>query len=173
MAIFQLRYYPHYPSSPSLPNQWLDWRYLPRSMHYCKYNLSQVESTFSIFAIYQPVGSWLLLTSQLPYSDTVLPKTGLEKRGSRESLWNNNRNLSLYRVAFAEASPWIGYFPTCLQTPKNASANNYNNRGSRLTQESFSLEFIEKKERNENQELTENENIKIWNTWHWKPKVDH
>lgn len=57
-------------------------------------------------------------TSQLPNWDISEPNAGLEKCGSRESLWNNNRNLSLYKVAFAEASPWIGSLPVYLQVKR-------------------------------------------------------
>lgn len=121
MAILQLRYHTHDPSSPRLANQRLNWRYLSNISH--KKMRALLEQIYQIETKMLNSGPsknkhtyvlWHILTSQLPKCDISVSNAGLEKCWSRASLWNSKRNLSLYKAAFAEASPWMGRLPVFL-----------------------------------------------------------
>jgi hypothetical protein len=130
MAILQLRYHTHDPSSPRLANQRLNWRYLSNILQKKRCALLEqiyqigtkmLNSKFFKFEDMDPTkkiirvhNTYICLTSQLPTCDLSVSNAGLEKCWSRASLWNNKRNLSLYKAAFAEASPWMGRLPVCL-----------------------------------------------------------
>jgi len=128
MAIFQLRYYAHHPFSTCLPNQRLNRRYLMQHNKKSHVNSPQKEKLDVRIWKHnsQPwinsdiqidfIANWNThSTSQLPKWENSDSKAGLEKCWSRESLWDNNRNLSLYKAAFADASPWIDKVPVCLE----------------------------------------------------------